>query len=153
MRVRIVAVVAAAALIYFAVVHRGELNSLPDPTTLLISLRNPPFHFTLSTEPEPPNSGSPILLKVHATDAFSHPADGLTIEADVSMDGATRSAQHVTLRGEGNGNYRGAVDLETAGSWDVYLTGAKGGEKGRDKISIEVTSPPAPNSDDDDSAS
>lgn len=151
MRIRTIAVVTVAALIYyFAVLHR----TLPDPSALLLSLRNPPFRFTLSTEPEPASYGSPITLKVHAVDAASHSADGLTIEAEVSKDGATRGAQHVAFRGQGNGDYRGVVEIETAGSWDVYLTGTKGGEKGRDKLSIEVvTPPPPPSNDDDDSQS
>lgn len=150
MRIRTIAVVAAAALIYFAVLHRDGLSGLPDPTTLLLSFRPPPFRFTLSTEPEPANSGGPITLKIHAVDAANHAADGLSIEAEVSKEGATSDARHVTFQGEGNGNYRGVVDLGTAGSWDVYLTGTKGGEKGSDKISIEVTSPPPPSSDEDD---
>jgi hypothetical protein len=150
MRIRTIAVVAAAALIYFAVLHRGGLGGLPDPTTLLLSFRNPPFRFTLRTEPEPANSGSPITLKVHAVDIAGHAADGLTLEAEVSKDGAISDAQHVTFHGEGNGNYRGEVELGTAGSWDVYLTGTKSGEKSGDKITIEVTSPPPPGSDEDD---
>jgi hypothetical protein len=154
MRVRTIAVLAVAALIfYFAVLHRGGPTALPDLSTILLSLRNPPFRFTLSTEPEPPSYGTPIMLKVHAIDAASHSADGLSIEAEVSMDGATRGTQHVTFRGEGNGDYKGVVNLETAGSWDVYLTGTKGGEKGRDKLSIEVVTPPQPSNDDDDSQS
>lgn len=154
MRIRTLAVVAVAALIcYFAVLHQSGIKGLPDASALLLSLRNPPFRFTLNTEPEPPSYGAPITLKVHAVDAAGHSADGLAIEAEVSMYGATRGAQHVSFRGEGNGNYRGVIDLETAGSWDVYLTGTKGGENSRDKISIEVTSPPPPSSDDDDSQS
>jgi hypothetical protein len=45
------------------------------------------------------------------------------------------------------------VDLETAGSWDVYLTGTRGSEKSHDKINIEVGTPPSPSSRDDDSQS
>jgi len=150
MRFRTVAVVAVAALIYyFAVLHRG----MPDPSALLLSLREPPYRFTLITDPEPASYGSPITLKVHAIDAASHPANGLAIEAEVSKDGATRAAQHVTFRGVGNGDYRGVVDLDTAGSWDVYLTGTKGSEKVRDKLSIEITAPPPPSNDNDDSQS
>ena len=92
MRVRTIAAVAAAALIYFAVLHRGGPGGLPDLTTILLSLRNPPFRFTLSTEPEPPSYGTPITLKVHAVDAAGHSADGLAIEAEVSKDGATHDS-------------------------------------------------------------
>ena len=153
MRVRTLAAIGFAALICFAVLHPAGLASLPDPSAILLSMRNPPFRCTLSTEPEPPSYGTPMTLKVHVIDAASHPADGLTIEANVSMDGTDRGAQHVTLRGEGNGNYRGMVELETAGSWDVYLTATKGGETGREKLSIEVGSPPSPSTDDDDTES
>jgi hypothetical protein len=150
MRLRILAVVAVAALLCVAVIHQAGLTALPDPTAILLRMRNPPLRFTLSTDPEPPSYGTPITLKVHVIDAASHPADGLSIEADVSMDGTDRGAQHVTLRGEGNGNYRGVVDLEMAGSWDVDLTATKGGERGCEKLSIEVGSPPSPSTDDDD---
>jgi hypothetical protein len=154
MRIRTIAVVAVAALIcYFSVPHGGALNSLPDATAFLLSLRNPPFRFALHTEPESPIFGTPITLKVHAIDTASHSVDGLSIEADVLTDGSTRGAQHVTFHGEGNGDYRGVVDLETAGSWDVYLTGTRGSEKSHDKINIEVGTPPSPSSRDDDSQS
>jgi YtkA-like len=157
MRTRTIAVVAVAALIYyFAILHHGGPTGLPDLNAIVLNLREPPYRFTLSTDPEPPNSGTPITLKVHAMDAASHSADGLSVEAEVSMGGATRGAKHVTFRGVGNGNYRGVVDLDMAGSWDVYLTGTKGGEKGHDKISIDVATPPPPPSSgdgDDDSQS
>jgi len=150
MRIRTLAAVGIAALICFAVLHPAGLASLPDPSAILLSMRNPPFRCTLSTEPEPPSYGTPMTLKVHVIDAASHPADGLSVVAYVSMDGTDHGAKHVTLRGEGNGNYRGAVALEMAGSWNVYLTATKGGETGREKLNIEVGSPSSPSTEEDD---
>jgi hypothetical protein len=154
MRIRTIAMVAVATLLcYLCVPHQGLLRGLPDASAILLGLRNPPYRFTLRTEPESASFGTPITLKVHAIDTAGHSADGLSIEADVSTSGSTHGARHVTFHGDGNGDYRGVVDFDTAGSWDVYLTGTRGGKKSRDKMSIEVGTPPPPGNSDDDSQS
>jgi len=97
-----------------------------------------PYRFTLSTDPASPNFNGPITLKVHVIDATGQPADGVTVEADVSMSGMDQGAQHVTLDGKGGGDYEGDVKLEMAGSWDVDLTAARDGKSGKQRLSIEV---------------
>ena len=47
MRLRIVAIAAAAALTYCAIQHRAELPALPDSTALLMNLRNQDAPFRL----------------------------------------------------------------------------------------------------------
>ncbi len=141
MRLRILAVAAVAPLTYFAIKHSSELPAPPDPTALIMNLRNQltPFRFTLATDPESPSCDAPITLKVHVIDTAGQSADGLLIEADASMSGTDHAAaQHVTLRGKGHGNYEGMVELETAGSWDVDLSATKDLKRGRQRLSIEV---------------
>jgi hypothetical protein len=155
MRLRTVAIAAVAVLAYFAVRPRSALPAPPDPTALILGMRNTsPFRLTLGTDPEPPRCGTPITLRVHANDASGKSTDGLKIEAEVSMSGADRGAQHATLHARGNGNYEGTVNLDVAGSWDVDLTATKNDNRGRERISIEVGgaqgSSPSRNDDDDD---
>ena len=100
----------------------------PSPTTLINGTRDRlnPFRFTLATDPASPNFNGPITIKVHVIDAANQPADGVTLQADVSMSGMDQGAQHLTLDGKGGGDYEGDVKLEMAGSWDVDLTATQG---------------------------
>jgi hypothetical protein len=109
----------------------------PSPTTLMNGTRDRlnPFRFTLATDPASPNFNGPITIKVHVIDAAGQPADGVTVEAEVSM---SSMAQHVTLDGKGGGDYEGDVKLEMAGSWDVDLTATRDGKSGKQRLSIEV---------------
>jgi hypothetical protein len=115
----------------------GDVVLPPSPTTLINGTRDRlnPFRFTLATDPASPNFNGPITIKVHVIDATGQPADGVTMEADVSMSGM---AQHVTLDGRGGGDYEGDVKLEMAGSWDVDLTATRDGNSGKQRLSIEV---------------
>jgi len=159
LRLRICAIAAIAALTGFAVQYTSELPALPDPTALILNLRNQvtPLRFTLGTDPEAPNCDTPITLKVHVIDAAGRPADGLIIEADAAINGTGHGAQHVTLHGKGHGNYEGKMKLETAGSWDVDLTATKDMKTSRQRLSIEVggaqVSPEPRNPNEDDSES
>jgi len=142
MRFRTVVIAAVAVLAYFAIRPKSVLPAPPDPTALILSLRDTsPFRLTLGTDPEPPHCGTPITLRVHASDASGKFTDGLKIEAEVSMSGSDRGSQHATLHAKGKGNYEGRVELDAAGSWDVDLTATKNGNRGRERISIEVGGP------------
>jgi len=112
----------------------------PSPTTLINGTRDRlnPFRLSLTTDPASPNFNSPITIKVHVIDATNQPADGLTVQADVSMSGMNQGAQHLTLDGKGGGDYEGQVKLEMAGSWDVDLTATRDDKNGHQKLSIEV---------------
>ena len=79
-----------------------------------------------------------VTLKVHVIDAAGQPADGVAVQADVSMSGMDQGAQHLTLDGKGGGDYEGDVKLEMAGSWDVDLTATQGDKSGKQKLSMEV---------------
>jgi hypothetical protein len=112
----------------------------PSPSTLINGTRDRlnPFRFTLTTDPATPNFNGPITIKVHVIDAASQPADGLTVQADVSMSGMDQGAQHLTLDGKGGGDYEGNVKLEMAGSWDVDLAATRDDKSGKQRLSIEV---------------
>jgi nitrogen fixation protein FixH len=71
-------------------------------------------------------------------DAAGQPADGLTVEGNVSMSGTDRGAQHTILHAKGNGVYEGRVNLEMPGSWDVDLTATKDDKRGRQRLTVEV---------------
>lgn len=159
MRLRILASAAVAALTYFAIEYRAELPALPDPTALIINMRNQvtPFRFTLDTDPESPSCDAPIMLKVHVIDTAGQPADGLLVEADAAMSGMDHRAQHLSLHGKGHGNYEGRVGLETAGSWNVDLSTTKDLMRSWQRFIIEVDGAQAPlgprNPNEDNSAS
>lgn len=141
MRLRIVAIAAIAALVYFAMKYKPEPSAMPpDPTRIIRNTRDrlTPFRFTLATDPTSPNFNSPILLRIHVIDAADEPADGVELKADVSMSGMDKGAQHLVLSGRGNGDYDGQVNLEMAGRWDVDLTATKDGKSHQQKLSIEV---------------
>jgi hypothetical protein len=112
----------------------------PSPTTLINGTRDRlnPFRFTLATDPATPNFNGPITIKVHVIDATNQPAEGVTVQADVSMGGMDQGAQHLTLSDKGGGDYEGDVKLEMAGSWDVDLTATRDGKSRQQKLSIEV---------------
>jgi hypothetical protein len=112
----------------------------PSPSTLINGTRDRlnPFRFTLTTDPATPNFNGPITIKVHVIDATSQPADGVTVQADVSMSGMDQGAQHLTLDGKGGGDYEGNVKLEMAGSWDVDLTATRDDKSGKQRLSMEV---------------
>jgi hypothetical protein len=119
---------------------KSESALPPSPTSIINNTRDrlTPFRFTLATDPTAPNYNSPILLKVHVIDGAGQPADGVTLNADVSMSGMEHGAQHLTLSGKGGGDYEGQVNLEMAGSWDVNLTATQGEKSRQQKLSIEV---------------
>jgi hypothetical protein len=135
-----VALPVAAALTYFAVQHRSELPSFPDPTALIMNLRHQvaPFRFTLRTSPESPRCDTPFALNVHVVDPDGQPVDHLIIDADASMSGMDHGTQHVTLRGKGHGNYEGRLELNVVGSWDVDLSTTRNLQRARQRISLEV---------------
>jgi hypothetical protein len=114
----------------------------PSPTALINNTRDrlTPFRFTLTTDPSTPSFNSPIVLKVHVIDAANQPADGVTLQADVSMGGMDQGAQHLTLSGGSDGDYQGEMKLDMAGSWDVVLTATKDGKSRQQRLSIEVGS-------------
>lgn len=149
---RIVVIVAIATVAYFAIRHRVELPAPPDPTALILSMRNqvPPFRLSLATYPEQPCSDESITLRVHAVDGAGLPVDGLKIEAYAAMSGSEHGARRLTLRSKGNGNYEGRVSLELAGSWDVDLSATKDGKSARERLNIDVGAPHGPHSADDD---
>jgi hypothetical protein len=143
MRLRILAIAIVAALAYFAIERKTALPAPPDSTAFITGLRDQvsPFSFTLITDPDPPSSDLPIVLRVHVTDAAGQPANGLTVEASVSMSGTDRGVQHTILHDKGNGVYEGRVNLELAGTWDVDLTATKDDKRGRQRLTIEVGGP------------
>jgi hypothetical protein len=159
MRLRLPAIAAVAVLSYLAIEHRHELPALPDPTSLLLSIRNevPPYRFTLATEPEAPACDAPITLRVHVVNPQGQPLDNLEVEAGLSVPGTDHESQHLTLRRKGKGDYEGKVQLEVAGSWNVDLMATKDGEARRQRLSLEVgsakgsPSSQAQDQDDDDS--
>jgi nitrogen fixation protein FixH len=92
---------------------------------------------TLAKDPSYPHASGPIQLKVHVIDAANQPADGLTLNAEVSMAGMNGSHQ-LTLDGRGNGDYDGQLNVDMAGSWDVNLTASKDGKSGQQKLMMDV---------------
>jgi len=138
MRARILVIV-VVALALFAYQQRDGFSS-PDPTALIIGLRNQvqPFRYTLTTEPNDPSCDRPTILVVHAVDSAGQPIDGLTLEADISMAGSNHGVQEVKLKAKGHGNYEGKVSLEQAGSWDVDLAGEKDGRRARQKLTVDI---------------
>jgi hypothetical protein len=141
MRFRLVAIVAIAALVYYAVKYKPAPITPPlDPARIIQHTRDQlsPFRFTLATDPASPRYNAPIVLKVHVIDAADQPADGVELKADVSMSGMDQGAQHLVLRGTGNGDYEERMNLDMGGSWDVELTASKDGKSRQQKLSIEV---------------
>jgi nitrogen fixation protein FixH len=155
MRFCVLVIAAVVVLTCVAIGHNSGLLFLSDPTAFILRMRDQvsPFRFALTTDPEPPDCSAPVKLKVHVTDSSSKPADGLFLEADVSMANMDHGAQHVTLRGKGNGDYEGRLNLEMAGSWNVDLTATKGNTRTRQRLSIEVSpgNPRTPDRDEDES--
>jgi nitrogen fixation protein FixH len=151
MRVRIPAIAATVVLVYLAVEHWQELPALPNPTEMIISMRDqvPTYRFTLATDPEPAISGEPIWLRIQVVDTDGKPADGLAVEADASLAGLNGS-KHVTFRRNGNGAYEGELEVNTTGSWNVDLTATKNGKSSRQRLNIDVGARIEQNSPDDD---
>jgi hypothetical protein len=116
---------------------KSESAMPPSPTSLINNTRDRlnPFRFTVATDPTSPSSKGPIMLKVHVIDAANQPADGVMLNADVSMGGM---AQHLTLSGKGDGDYETQMNLEMPGSWDLDLTATKDGKTSRQRLNIEV---------------
>jgi hypothetical protein len=138
MRNRILANAAVALfLLTCAACKSGDLP--PSPSSLINGTRDRlnPYRMTLATDPSSPHASGPILLKVHVIDAANQPADGLTLNAEVSMVGMNGS-HHLTLDGRGNGDYDGQVNVDMAGSWDVDVTASKDGKSGKQKLVMEV---------------
>lgn len=141
MRARIlVAAVVVVALALFAYQHREALSLTPDPTALIIGLRNQvqPFRYTLTTEPGDPSCDRPFLLMVHAADSAGQPIDGLKLEADITMTGTDHGVQEVKFKSKGHGDYQAKVSLEVTGSWDVNIEGEKDGRHARQKLTVDV---------------
>jgi hypothetical protein len=140
MRLCRISITAIALLTLAGTGCKSESALPPNPTAIINNTRDrlTPFRFTLATDPASPNYSHPILLKVHVIDAAGQPADGVTLNADVSMSGMEHGAQHLTLSGRGGGDYEGQVNLEMAGSWDVNLTATQGEKSRQQKLSIEV---------------
>jgi hypothetical protein len=154
MRFRTLTIVAVAVLVFLAYDYRASFRTLPDPTTAIINLRNPPFRFALHTVPDPPTCDTSVRLEVRAIDAGGRSADGMTVQAYVFMNGMEGTSQEITLHGKGGGNYEGRVTFESAGTWEVDVTGTKGFQHGRQRLSIEVQpAPPSDSGDRDDSDS
>ena len=151
MRARIPAIAAAVVLVYLAIEHWQELPALPDPTAMILNMRNqvPTFRFRLATDPEPAIIDAPIRLRVQVVDRDGKPADGLTVEAEVSMTGLNGS-KHVTLHRKGNGAYEGELEVDTTGSWNVDLMATKNGKSSRQRLNLDVGARIEPNSPDDD---
>jgi hypothetical protein len=145
MRLRVLAIAIVAALAYFVVQDKSTLSAPLDSAALIRNIRDQssPFRFTLHTDPEPPSYDSPIVLRVHVTDAAGRPADGLAVEATVSMSGMDHGAQHTILHGKGNGVYESKVKVETAGSWNVDVTATKktGNSSSSERLNMEVVVP------------
>ena len=118
---------------------KSENTLPPSPASLINGTRDRlnPFRFTFATEPGAPSVNGRITLKVHVIDAANQPADGVQVNADVSMLGAGGS-HHVELSGQGNGDYEGEVDLETAGSWDVDLSATRDDKSSKQRFAIDV---------------
>jgi YtkA-like protein len=112
----------------------------PAPASVITNTRDRlnPFRFTLTTDPASPTANSRVLLKVHVIDAADQPADGVDVQADLSMPG-TGTGQHVALSGRAGGDYEGEVTPEMAGSWDVDLTATKDGKSKKQRFNIEVS--------------
>ena len=143
MHLRTHAISAAVALsLGFVLLASGckSENTLPPaPASLINNTRDRlnPFRCTLVTEPSAPSFKDQILLKVHVIDAANQPADGVELNADVSMPGMN-GAQHVSFSGTGDGDYQGAVKVEMAGSWDVELSATREGKSSKQRFTIEV---------------
>jgi hypothetical protein len=140
MRFHTIALATLIALTLTVAGCKSDSAMPPDPTKIINNTRDQltPFRFTLATDPASPNYHNPILLKVHVIDAAGQPADGVTLNTDVSMSGMENDAKHLTLSGKGGGDYEGQVNLEMAGSWDVGLTATKDGKSRQQKLSIQV---------------
>lgn len=139
MRIRTLAVIAAAILLVLACSACKSSDLPPSPASLINGTRDRlnPFRMTLTTDPASPRSG-PITIKVHVIDSANQPADGVTLKADVSMNGMGSGDQHLTLDGHGNGDYDGRANLDMAGSWDVNLTASRDGKTQQLKLYIDV---------------
>ncbi len=135
--------ISAAVVLSFSVVLltgcKSENTLPPAPASLINRSRDRlnPFRFTFATEPRAPNLNDRITLKVHVIDAANQPADGVEVNADVSMLGMN-GPQHVTLSGMGNGDYEGEVDLEAPGSWDVDLSATRDDKSSKQRFAMEV---------------
>jgi hypothetical protein len=111
----------------------------PSPASLINGTRDRlnPFRMTFATDPASPNVSNQITLKVHILDAESQPADGVSVDADLSMMGGG-ATQHLALGGAGGGDYEAAVTVDQPGSWDVDLTASKDGKSSKQRVSFDV---------------
>jgi len=92
----------------------------------------------MMTEPASPTVSSPILLKVHISDASGQPVDGAMLRANVSLGSLSSGAQQLVLEGRGRGDYQGWLVLDEAGRWDVNLVGTKDGQSREQGLTIDV---------------
>lgn len=136
--------ISAAAVLSLGVVLltsacKSENTLPPAPASLINRTRDRlnPFRLTLATEPSAPTFNDQIMLKVHVIDAANQPADGVEVNADVSMPGMNGS-QHVIFSGTGDGDYEGAVKLEAPGSWDVDLSATRDDKSSKQRFAMEV---------------
>jgi hypothetical protein len=139
MRFRILAVATVALIVICTGCKSSDLP--PSPSSLITGTRDRlnPFRMTLTTDPQWPKASGPIMLKVHVIDAAGQPADGVTLKADVTMNGMEHGA-HAVLDGRGNGDYEGEVTLEMPGNWEVALTASQGDKTKQLRLYIDVGS-------------
>lgn len=137
MRLPLLTAAVVAVLLVCPACKKEELP--PAPAQLINGTRDRlnPFRLAISTDPQFPKASGPILLKVHAIDATGQPADGLTVKAEVTMNGGARGAS-LTLDSRGSGDYEGQFSVESPGMWDVDLTASQEDKVKRQRITLDV---------------
>jgi Barrel-sandwich domain of CusB or HlyD membrane-fusion/YtkA-like len=104
----------------------------------------PQVQIAFSTQPSPPRKGT-NTLRVQITGADGKAVAGVQVTANffmAAMPAMGMAAEHAvgTLADQGNGNYEGAIQLKSGGTWQVHVTVQRNGQVIATKqLSIDVT--------------
>ena len=141
MRLRLLSAAPAVLLVLaLAGCTGGDSVLPPSPTAIINQTRDRlnPFRFTLKTDPAEPSASGYFTLYVHVVDAEGNPAEGVNLQAQVSIGGIGEGPQHITFDDRGAGDYQASLDLNMPGSYSVNVIADKDGKHKEQRFYVDV---------------
>ncbi len=122
----------------------GAFSPLPQPAAGSVSAVATQIQIDLSTQPSPPRKGTnTVRVKLSGTDG--KPVTGAQVSVTFvipAMPAMGMAAQHAaaTLTDKGNGDYEGAAQLPSGGTWTTAVTVQRGGKTiAAKQLSLDAT--------------
>jgi hypothetical protein len=141
MRPRLLTAVPAVLLVLtFTGCSGDDAVMPPSPASIINRTRDRlnPYRFTLTTDPASPSASGYTRIQVHVIDAEGMPAEGVNMEADVSIGGMGERLQRIPLEDRGAGDYEADVSLNMPGSWGVNVIADKDGKHKEQRFYVDV---------------